>query len=342
MTEGLSTKWLHQSGNLLGLPQTEFVRRAYYGPDCIKNYVRDLLEIEKKHSIKINKAMIFTEEDKLYHDANDKCHICNKNCVNNFRDHCLQTGRYRGPACNSCNLNYKHQNFIPVIFHNGKGYDLNLLFNEIFKQKNSRRRIDILPSTNGKARMFRVGILKFIDIYSFLTTSLDKIAKVYNIKNKTLYLYEYFKDEISYNNTLGNLSIQQLRSSLTIKLPTQDEVDDFNNSISNKTGKELTLEHMENDIFILGHCFNLFVMLNMKTYKLNPLHYFRLPSYGFDCFLKLSKVQLDTMQDEVAYVVFWVTDILNVRVRVRVKDQWQSMTEGLSGTSMPINYTVMH
>ena len=148
MTEG-------QSGNLL--------RRSYFGPDCIKNYVRDLLEIATNHSIKINKAMLFTEEDKLYHDANDICHICNKNNVNKVSDHCLQTGRYRRPACNLCNLNYKHQNFIEVIFHNGNGYDFNLIFNQIFKKINSRRRIDILPSTNGKARMFRVGILKFLD-----------------------------------------------------------------------------------------------------------------------------------------------------------------------------------
>ena len=74
-----------QSGNPL--------RRSYFGPDCTKDYVRDLLEIETKHSIKINKAMLFTEEDKLYHDANDICHICNKNCVNKVRDHCHQKGR---------------------------------------------------------------------------------------------------------------------------------------------------------------------------------------------------------------------------------------------------------
>ena len=266
------------------LSKDEVYNRSYFGPDCIKDYVRDLIETETKHSIKINKAMIFTEEDKLFHDANDICHICNKNCVNEVRDHCHQTCRNRGPACKICNLKYKHQNFIPVIFHNGKGYDFNLLFNEIFQQNNSRRRIDILPSTNGKARMFKVGILKFIDSYSFLTMSLDKLAKVYNIKNKTLYPYEYFKDEKSYNNKLGNLSIQDFRSSLTTKLPTQDEVDDFNNSNSKKTGKELTLEYMENDIFILGQCFNLIVKLNTNTHKLNPLHHISLPSYSFDCF----------------------------------------------------------
>ena len=103
--------------------------------------------------------MLFLEEDKLYLDANDICHIYKKNCVNKVRDHCHQIGRYRGPACNICNLNYKHQNFFPVIFHNRKSYDFNLLF----KQNISRRRIDNLPSTNGKVRMFRAGILKFID-----------------------------------------------------------------------------------------------------------------------------------------------------------------------------------
>ena len=124
--------------------------------------------------------MLFTEEDKFYHDANDIRNICNKNFINKVRDQCHQTGRYRGPACNICNFKNKHQNFIPVILHNGKGYDFNLLFNEIFKHNNSKRRVDILPSTNGKSRTFRVGILKYIDSYSFLTMSLDKIAKLYN------------------------------------------------------------------------------------------------------------------------------------------------------------------
>ena len=55
---------------------------------------------------------------------------------------------------------------------------------------------------------------------------------------------------------------------------------------------------MENDIFILGHCFNLFFKLNMISYKLNPIPYNSLPSYSFDCFLKLCKVELEEIQDE--------------------------------------------
>ena len=96
----------------------------------------------------------------------------------------------------------------------------------------------VLPSTNGKARMFRVGILKFIDSYNFKTMHLDKIANVYQVKSKTLHPYEYFKDENSYKNKSGNLSIEDFRSSLTAKLPTKADVDNFNNSTSIKTGKE--------------------------------------------------------------------------------------------------------
>ena len=55
---------------------------------------------------------------------------------------------------------------------------------------------------------------------------------------------------------------------------------------------------MENDVRILEHCFNLFVKLNINTHKLNPLHYISLTGYSFDCFLKLSKVELNTIQEE--------------------------------------------
>ena len=47
---------------------------------------------------------------------NNTCHICSKTCINKVRDHCHETGNYRGPACKMCNLRYKQQNFIRVIF----------------------------------------------------------------------------------------------------------------------------------------------------------------------------------------------------------------------------------
>ena len=115
--------------------------KHYFGLDCIKRFARDLLEIETENNFKHNEKMIFTEEDKLYHETNNTCHICSKTCINprsgytdKVRDHCHETGKYRGPACKICNLRYKQQNFIPVIFHNGSGYDFNLLYSELTLQ----------------------------------------------------------------------------------------------------------------------------------------------------------------------------------------------------------------
>ena len=78
--------------------------KYYFCPDCIKRFASDLLEIETDNHFKRNKQMIFNEEDKLYHEAKNTCHICSKTCINKVRDHCHEIGKYRGPACKICNL----------------------------------------------------------------------------------------------------------------------------------------------------------------------------------------------------------------------------------------------
>ena len=78
--------------------------------------------------------MIFNKEDEVYRETDNTCLIRSKTFTFKVRDHCHETGKFRGPACRMCNLKsgnplrgYKQQNFIPVIFLNGSGYDFNLL-----------------------------------------------------------------------------------------------------------------------------------------------------------------------------------------------------------------------
>ena len=105
------------------------------------------------------------------------------------------------------------------------------------------KKVDNIPLANGKSKMFSIGCLKFLDSYNFLAIPLDQMAKIYGCKTKTLYPYEYFGLESlgtttkSYNNLIGNLKIADFKSSLHNKLPTQEEVDNFNNENSHKTGK---------------------------------------------------------------------------------------------------------
>ena len=237
--------------------------KYYFGLDCIKRFASDLLEIETENYFKRNKQMIFNEEDKLYHETNNTCHICSKTCINKVRDH--ETGKYRGPACKMCNLRYKQQNFIPVIFHNGSGYDFNLLYSELFKQNNDKRKVDNIPLAAGKSKMFSIGCLKFLDSYNFLSMPLDQMAEIYGCKTRQLYPYEYFGLDTwgrvsghcsptttkSYQEVIGNLNIENFKSCLSNKLPTQEEVYSFNKDNSHKTGKDLTIEYLQNDVEIL-------------------------------------------------------------------------------------------
>ena len=59
--------------------------------------------------------MIFTIEDELYHNGNNKCRICDKHCINKIRDRCHKMGMKRCPACKICNLKCRDQILIPVV-----------------------------------------------------------------------------------------------------------------------------------------------------------------------------------------------------------------------------------
>ena len=67
--------------------------KYYFGLDCIKRIARNLLEIQTEKNIKHNERLLFNKEDKLYHEANNICHICSKTCINKVRDHCHATGK---------------------------------------------------------------------------------------------------------------------------------------------------------------------------------------------------------------------------------------------------------
>ena len=75
------------------------------------------------------------EEEHLFQKSNI-CWICKKFIGNNkekVRDHCHVTGKFRGAAHWDCNINFQLTKKVPVIFHNLRGYDSHLIFNELDK-----------------------------------------------------------------------------------------------------------------------------------------------------------------------------------------------------------------
>ena len=58
------------------------------------------------------------------------------------RDHCHVTGKFRGTVHWSCNINVQLTKKVPAIFHNLRGYDSHLIFDEL---KNFDVKIDVIP-----------------------------------------------------------------------------------------------------------------------------------------------------------------------------------------------------
>ena len=91
------------------------------------------------------------------------------------RDHCHITGKYRGAAHWSCNINLKISKNLTVIFHNLKGYDSHLIFKELSKFD---CKISVIPNGLEKYMSFTLNKnIFFIDSMLFVNSSLDKLVK---------------------------------------------------------------------------------------------------------------------------------------------------------------------
>ena len=122
-----------------------YVKENEEDPDTIDVFINWLEEDVKIISELGNEPMKITPEEQEQFNQASKCWICGKllNLQDRVRDHCHFTGRYRGAACNICNLKYRKPNNISVFFHNLTGYDSHLF---IKKLNTTMGTIDCIPN----------------------------------------------------------------------------------------------------------------------------------------------------------------------------------------------------
>ena len=145
-----------------------------------------------------------TEKDEDYKN-NNICRFCEKNTeYDKVRDHCLLTGRHRGPAHNTCNINVqeKDSNFKPFVFRNFTNYDCHMFFKKLVDKKNGKVKIEIIPETNEKYTSVKNGWIRFIDSYRFLSSSLDSLDKTL-VDNSHKTLKDFEKEIVDNDETLN-------------------------------------------------------------------------------------------------------------------------------------------
>ena len=87
-----------------------------------------------------------SEEEEQF-QSSSTCWICEKltdDGHEKVRDHCHVTEKFRGAAHRDCNINLQLTKRVPVIFHNLRGYDSQLVFDKL-------NRFDVqIDQMNGK------------------------------------------------------------------------------------------------------------------------------------------------------------------------------------------------
>ena len=143
-----------------------------------------------------NKNLIMSEKEKHLFQQSNSCWIC-KNLIDNneekVRDYCHVTGKFRGAAHWDCNINFQLTKKVPVIFHNLRGYNSHLIFNELDKFD---VKIKVIPNGLEKYMAFFLNKnLVFIDSMQFMNSSLDKLVK--NLSDED---FKYLVEELGSEN----------------------------------------------------------------------------------------------------------------------------------------------
>ena len=282
------------------------------------------------------KKMIFTEEDKKQFNKSKICWICDEPLKDDkVRDHCHYTGRYRGPAHNSCNLKYRKLKSIPVFFHNLTGYDSHLFVKKL-GSSNEKENIDCIPNNEEKyisfSKNIKVGEYKdkktgevrdktfkiiFKDSFKFLPASLETLVnnlpkdafknleryytgeKAELIKRKGFYPYEYMNTEERFKETKLPPK-KAFYSKLSGKGITEEDYKhalNVWNVFNMKTFKDYHELYNETDVLLMADVFENFRDNNLKIYGLDPAHYFTNPGLSWDACLKITGVELELITD---------------------------------------------
>ena len=306
----------------------DVLKSEYYksplGYDNVDWFVDEAIKLENKMAFyfkNTKKDIIMTVKDEEDFRNDNICRFCEKEILfDKVVDYCHLTGKYRGPAHSKCNINVtqKQSNFIPFIFHNFSNYDCHMFFKKLVDKKKDKVDFDIIPKTNEEYISVTYGCIRFIDSYRFLSSGLDSLVKNLNeddfkilkkefpdkwqfLNKKLAYPYEYFNNIDDYKKTVHNLENKDFFSKLKNKCPDDKEIDRTREIIKKfniKTGKELTELYLKSDVILLADVFEKFIKISIEEYGINPLYCVSLPGYTWQCGMKYTGINLQTLQDK--------------------------------------------
>ena len=310
--------------------------------DAMDVFIKWLEEDVKAIANIEEKEIIFTEEDRKQFNKVSDCWICGEYLGNDkVRDHCHFTGRYRGPAHNSCNLKYRKPKSISVFFHNLSGYDSHLFIKKL-GSPDKKENIDCIPNNEEKYISFSKTIktgqytnkkgevkdktfkIVFKDSLKFMSSSLGALVnnlpkdafknllKYFTpkqaeiLKQKGFYPYEYMDSIEKFKDTepppLG--AFYSKLSGKGISNKNYNHVWKVWYTFKMKIFKEYHELYNITDVLLLADVFENFRDICLKIYGLDPVYYFTAPGLAWDACLKMTNIDLELLSDPNMLLMF--------------------------------------
>lgn len=300
--------------------------RSYAGQDCIAWLIQELMRLAQKleQALQVPKPITCTLDDIEHFNRATECHICKEALAPTdvkVYDHCHFTGRYRGAAHQSCNLQFRAPKYIPVFFHNLTGYDSHYIIRE-FANLGEHNTPSVLPQNHEKFISFSVRVggvqLRFLDSYRFLPSSLDALVKGLSpdelrhtrqrfpnseqftlCVRKGVFPYDHCNSWESLKETA--LPPQSAFFSILNQSSVSDE--DYSHALAvwnafhiNTLGEYADL-YLKIDVLLLSDVFEKFRNMCRGVYGLDPGHFYTSPSLSWEAMLKVTRVELDLLTD---------------------------------------------
>ena len=120
------------------------------------------------------------------------------------------------------------------------------------------------------------------------------------LTKKLAYPYEFFKSVEDYQKPVDNLKKEHFFSKLKNKCPDEEieRTKEIIKIFNIKNGEELTEIYLKSDVLLLACVFEKFIEVSVNDFKINPLYCVSLPGYTWECGLKYTGINLQTLQDK--------------------------------------------
>lgn len=311
--------------------------------DVVEWFIKELEEVVQEAARLLNmntqmKPLTLIEENE-FNAWNAVCHVCEQPFAvgeKRVRDHCHNTGYYRGAAHNECNLKFTDTRTIPVIMHNLSGYDSHLFITKLASNEIMKGDITVIPTNAEQYISFTKSVsektrgictkenikLKFIDSCRFMPAPLSELISLLPPDKKSIMRKEceadgYSAEHVALLQRKGVFPYEYVDSIERLKEMTlppkgafysqlnKEEISDDEyqfackmwEKFNCKTLAEYSDLYLKTDVLLLADVFENFRQTCFRIYGLDPAHYYTAPGLSWDAMLKYTRVKIELLTD---------------------------------------------